>query len=131
MAQGEPGRLGGNWERTRRLQRLSLFSLFQFLSTAGTGRVAWPCDEMPEGTWRVNFRENLVEESLIVIPTYAYGTEFSREFSAVKRCLHDDCHPSVTHGAHEKGCKRPVHRRSVTLAPLNPNKSIDDYDQLR
>jgi len=29
------------------------------------------------------------------------------------------CHPSVTPDAHEKGCKRPVHRRSVTLAPLN------------
>jgi hypothetical protein len=30
----------------------------------------------------------------------------------------ESCHPSVTPDALEKGCKRPVHRCSVTLAPL-------------
>jgi len=33
------------------------------------------------------------------------------------------CHPSVTPDSLEKGCKRPVHRRSVTLSPLNKKKS--------
>jgi len=32
------------------------------------------------------------------------------------------CHPSVTPDALEKGCKRPVHRRSGTLSPLNKKK---------
>ena len=54
-----------------------------------------------------------------VVKAALYGTGFSREFNAIKCRLYDSCHPSVTPDAHEKGCKRPVHRRSGTLAPFN------------
>jgi len=38
--------------------------------------------------------------------------------------LRRSCHPSVTPDAREKGCKRPVHRRSGTLAPFNEKNRI-------
>ena len=40
----------------------------------------------------MNSRENLAAERHLGSLTCAYGTEFSREFSAVKRCLHSSNH---------------------------------------
>jgi hypothetical protein len=47
-----------------------------------------------------------------------YAGNGEKDFTTL--LLHDSCHPSVTPDGHEKGCKRPVHRRSGTPAPLKP-----------
>jgi len=59
--------------------------------------------------------------------TSRHTLEFSREFDRqepVEKCEVafflgiTACHPSVTPATLRKGCKRPVHRRSVTLSPF-------------
>ena len=59
--------------------------------------------------------------------TSRHALEFSRGFDRQKPAERCEvaffygitaCHPSVTLVTHEKGCKRPVHRRFVTLSPF-------------
>ena len=76
---------------------------------------------------RSNSRENLAVSSLQSSPKRIIQEEFGRHnHHNHTRGTNGTttCHPSVTLVTLQKGCRRPVHRRSVTLTPFFLKNSI-------
>ena len=85
----------------------------------------------PRGTpflLRIVFPQSFILRSFGVQEFFLGGALwYSQFFGLSLGALRRSCHPSVTPDALEKGCKRPVHRRSVTLSPYDKKKPSASY----